>query len=157
MRNKRAQEMANGLWHGLINNVGTQLSKMSSSNLQRDFAAGVLFKVDNRSKNISTKGQSPFVSNETKLIGKFLVNSHATWSGSVFPVRVRIRIQDSQINADPFGSAFTTLQKRQYIRYQALLMFRVGIKKPTQKTQKKNYLKKPTKNGFLGFLGFLNF
>jgi hypothetical protein len=59
-----------------------------------------LFKVDNGSKNMPTKAQKPFWKEENQLI---LVNFHTPESrsalGSAFPIR--IRIQDSKINADP--------------------------------------------------------
>ncbi len=72
----------------------------------------------NRSRNIGTyEGKKLFLKAGNQVHLSIVVNFHAPRSGSAFPVR--IRIQDSQINADPCrsGSGSTTLSKRQRMRY----------------------------------------
>ncbi len=52
-----------------------------------------IFKVGNRSKNIPQTGNQIYL--------WIFASFHAPRSGSVFPIRILIRIQNSQINADP--------------------------------------------------------
>jgi hypothetical protein len=61
-----------------------------------------------RSKNIPTKVQKRFRKEEIQFCLYILANFHAPGTGSAFPVR--IRIQDSKMNADPCGSGSTTLE-----------------------------------------------
>ncbi len=55
--------------------------------------------VGNRSKNIPTKVQKPFIKAGNQIYLLILVSFHASGSGSAFAIP--IRIQDSHINPDP--------------------------------------------------------
>jgi hypothetical protein len=74
----------------------------------------IILKIGNRSKNIPTIVQRLSERQKTKFICKLLVIFHApgSGSGSAFPIRIRIWIQNSQINADLGGSRSATLGKK---------------------------------------------
>ncbi len=64
--------------------------------------------VGNKSKNVHTKVQKPFLKSRKPCLFDNLVNFDAPGGGAGPAYLIRIRIHDSQMNADPCGSGSTS-------------------------------------------------
>ncbi len=79
-------------------------------------------------KNVSTEIKKPFWKAEGQICFLILVNLHAPGSGSAFPIR--IRIQNSQMNADPDPQNWFQVIVKYNIYSKELL--RSNFEKPTK-------------------------